>query len=90
MVTAISIAREAGARARTRIRVVQESFVRHRFRVGESVRFISGPSARAGAGGSYKVVRVLPSEGDEQLYRIKSASEPHERVARESQLDPTA
>jgi hypothetical protein len=54
------------------------------------VRFISGPSARAGAGGSYKIVRVLPSEGDEQLYRIKSASEPHERVARESQLDPTA
>jgi hypothetical protein len=69
----------------------RESFVaRHKFRVGESVRFVSGPSARAGAGGSYKVVRVLPLEGDEQQYRIKSSSEPHERVARESQLDPTA
>jgi hypothetical protein len=59
----------------------------HRFAVGQSVRFVSGVVGRPGAAGNYKVVRVLPSDGDEQLYRIKSASEPHERVARESQLD---
>lgn len=62
---------------------------KHKFKVGENVRFVSGTVGRPGAGGSYKVLRVLPFEGDEQLYRIKSASEPHERVARESQLDPT-
>jgi hypothetical protein len=30
---------------------------------------------------------VLPLENGEQQYRIKSASEQHERVATESQLD---
>jgi hypothetical protein len=33
---------------------------------------------------------VLPSEGDEQQYRIKSANEPHERVAKQSQLERAA
>ena len=27
-------------------------------------------------------------DGDEQQYRIKSANEPHERVAKQSQLEP--
>jgi len=29
----------------------------------------------------------LPSEGEDYQYRIKSAGEPYERVAKESQLD---
>ncbi len=62
----------------------------HRFNVGQNVRFVSGIVGRPGAGGNYKVIRILPLEGDEQHYRIKSASEPHERVARESQLDHVA
>jgi hypothetical protein len=33
---------------------------------------------------------VLPLEGDDQQYRIKSANEPHERVAKESQLERAA
>jgi hypothetical protein len=33
------------------------------------------------------VVKLLPLEGDEHQYRIKSASEAFERVAKESQLD---
>jgi hypothetical protein len=59
----------------------------HRFAIGQSVRFNSGLVGRPGAGGSYKVIQVMPSEGGENSYRIKSASEPHERVARESQLE---
>jgi len=47
-------------------------------------------SGRGGASGIYEVVRLLPSEGDEQQYRIKSATEPHERVAKQSQLERTA
>jgi hypothetical protein len=35
------------------------------------------------------VVRILPTDGDEQQYRIKSATEPHERVAKQSQLERT-
>ena len=59
----------------------------HKFSVGQTVRYISGTVGRPGASGTYKIVRILPLENDEQLYRIKSAHEAHERVARESQLD---
>jgi hypothetical protein len=34
----------------------------------------------------YKIVRLLPHEGGECLYRIKSITEPFERVVRESEL----
>ena len=59
----------------------------HRFSVGQTVRFTAGPFGRFGASGSYKVLKLLPVDGDEHTYRIKSASEAFERVAKESQLD---
>jgi hypothetical protein len=59
----------------------------HKFHVGQTVHYMSGPFGRGGTSGVYQIVRVLPREGDDQQYRIKSASEPHERVAKESQLD---
>ena len=59
----------------------------HKFKVGQSVSFASGPFGRGGASGIYKITQLLPPEGDDNQYRIKSASEPHERVAKESQLD---
>jgi hypothetical protein len=37
--------------------------------------------------GVFKVVQLLPPEGDDRQYRIKSPSEPHERVVKESQLN---
>ena len=58
----------------------------HKYSIGQSVRFTSGPG-RFGANGSFKVVKLLPSDGDEQQYRIKSVGEAFERVAKESQLD---
>jgi hypothetical protein len=74
--------------ARGRLVWFQENDVtKNKFMVGQIVRFTSGTVGRPGAGGSYKIIRVLPLEGDEHQYRIKSASEPHERIARESQLD---
>ena len=62
----------------------------HKFRVGDNVHIIAGLLGRGDSGGVYQVVRVLPSEGDEQQYRIKSATEPHERVAKASQLERAA
>jgi hypothetical protein len=59
----------------------------HKFQVGQSVYFTSGTMGRPGASGSYRIVRLLPSEGDDYQYRIKSAGEAFERVAKESQLD---
>jgi hypothetical protein len=59
----------------------------HKFQVGQNVYFTSSPMMRPGATGKYKVVRLLPSDGDDFQYRIKSAGEAFERVAKESQLD---
>ena len=59
----------------------------HRFHVGQAVYFTAGTMGRPGASGSYKIVKLLPSEGDEHQYRIKSPGEAFERVAKESQLD---
>jgi hypothetical protein len=59
----------------------------HKFQVGQSVYFTSGTMGRPGASGSYKIVKLLPLEGDDYQYRIKSTGEAFERVAKESQLD---
>ena len=59
----------------------------HRFRVGETVLYTSSPITRPGANGTYKVVKLLPSDGDDYQYRIKNSDEAFERVARESQLE---
>jgi len=59
----------------------------HKFKVGQSVSFTSGPFGRGGTNGIYKITQLLPPEGDDNQYRIKSANEPHERVVKESQLN---
>ena len=63
------------------------SIMAHKYRVGESVYYTSPTFGRASASGSYTVVKLLPSEGDDYQYRIKSSGEAFERVAKESQLD---
>ena len=59
----------------------------HKFRVGETVLYTSSPITRPGASGTYKVVKLLPSDGDDYQYRIKNSGEAFERVAKESQLE---
>jgi hypothetical protein len=59
----------------------------HKYHVGEVVYYTSPTFGRAAATGSYTVVKLLPSEGDDYQYRIKSSGEAFERVAKESQLD---
>ena len=59
----------------------------HKFQVGQTVFYTSSPISRPGASGSYKVVRLLPSDGEDYQYRIKNPGEAFERVAKESQLD---
>jgi hypothetical protein len=59
----------------------------HRFRVGQSVNYTSGLRRQPGWGGAYKITQLLPAQGDEPLYRIKSVDEPHERVAKETELE---
>ena len=57
----------------------------HKFQIGETVYV--GPAIRRHVpGGVYEVTKQLPHNGREFEYRIKSANEEHERVARESEL----
>jgi hypothetical protein len=62
-------------------------FQTHKYRVGQTVLYTSSPISRPGASGSYKVVKLLPSDGDDYQYRIKNPGEAFERVAKESQLE---
>jgi hypothetical protein len=56
----------------------------HKFHVGDAVIF--KPRGRRNAPwGVYEVLKVLPGDGEPE-YRVKSANEEHERVARESEL----
>jgi len=59
----------------------------HKFKVGQSVNFMSGPFGRADTNHIYKVTQLLPPAGDDYQYRIKCDSEPHVRVVKESQLN---
>jgi hypothetical protein len=57
----------------------------HKFKLGQTVHYTSGPYGRGGSA-IYKITQLLPPEGDDRQYRIKSSDEPHERVVKESQL----
>ncbi len=59
----------------------------HRYHVGDTVYYTSPSFGRAAATGSYIIVKLLPSDGDDYQYRIKSSGEAFERVAKESQLE---
>ncbi|NJO55855.1 MAG: hypothetical protein HC834_05290 [Rhodospirillales bacterium] len=58
----------------------------HKFSVGQTVRFSPRSKSRSNAPEDYKVVRLLPAEHNDQQYRVKSTSDGHERVVKESQL----
>jgi len=63
-----------------------ERALKHKFPVGTSVYFTASNIARPAASGIYEIIRLLPTEGDDCQYRIKSSTEAFERVAKESQL----
>jgi len=67
-------------------RCVMEMALKHKYAVGETVYFTASNVARPAASGTYEVVRLLPTDGDDCQYRIKSSTEAFERVAKESQL----
>jgi hypothetical protein len=58
----------------------------HKFRQGQRVTLAANIINRRANGGSYVVIKQLPDRAGEFEYRIKNAYEPHERVARESEL----
>ncbi len=69
---------------------MEAAVAQHKFKIGQTVNYTSGPFGRGKAGNVYKITRLLPFEGDDFQYRIKSSDEPHERVVTESQLQRAA
>jgi len=65
---------------------METDMARHKFKVGQLVDFVSPRSGAPASGRQYEIVRLLPVENGDVLYRIKSKGEPFERVAKESEL----
>jgi hypothetical protein len=65
----------------------EQQLKEHKFQIGQVVFFTSRPIGHMAVNGTYEIVKLLPSDGDDYQYRIKSADEAFERVAKESQLD---
>ena len=93
MLVVMSIKRASGPGAMQKRRrtipldTVEGSMPVHKFKIGQSVSFTSGPFGRGGTNKVYRITQLLPPEGDDYQYRIKNVDEPHERVVKESQLD---
>ena len=60
--------------------------IMHRFHVGQTVSLRPSAVARNAAAGAYEIRAILPEEGGQPRYRIKSLIEPHERVVSEQEL----
>jgi hypothetical protein len=62
----------------------------HKYKVGEIVEFNPGRMGLPAANRQCTIVRLLPIEGGNRLYRVKCAAEAFERVAREVELTQRA
>jgi hypothetical protein len=60
----------------------------HKFKVGQSVTLTPFSSGVVASNSGYEVLRLLPANGGQNQYRIKSPSEPFERVVNENELSP--
>lgn len=61
----------------------------HRFRVGQTVRFVAVPSTSRLGGtpvGSFRVVRLLPDYLGSNQYRLESTTDGHQRVVVEGEI----
>jgi len=58
----------------------------HKYKVGQLVSYSPAKGGMPVSALQYEIVRRLPAEGGEPLYRVKSRGEVFERVARESEL----
>jgi hypothetical protein len=59
---------------------------RHKFKVGQVVNYSPNRMSMSASSRGYEIKRLLPREGVELLYRIKSPTETFERVAKEQDL----
>ncbi len=60
--------------------------VDNKFKVGQMVDFVPSQAAIPRPVRAYKILRLLPHDGGDRLYRIKTISEAFERIAKECEL----
>jgi hypothetical protein len=65
---------------------MERELLNSKFKVGQLVEFRPVRASLPASSREYKILRLLPREGVEQQYRIKSVSEIYERIAKESEL----
>ncbi len=58
----------------------------HRYAIGDRVELQPGPYDGNVPRGTYTITRLLPNEAADREYRVKNASDGHERVVQESRL----
>ena len=58
----------------------------HKFKLGRSVFLQPTIFNRDAPGGAFEVIKQLPERDGQFEYQIKSLSEPHERVVKESDI----
>jgi len=68
----------------------RKKLLNSKFKVGQLVEFHPVRASLPASSREYKILRLLPREGLEQEYRIKSVSEIFERIAKESELSRRA
>ena len=59
----------------------------HKFKIGETVRFVRKNIPGRAAEDLYEVTRAMPFDGVEISYRIKALHENHERAVREAEIE---
>jgi len=58
----------------------------HKYKVGQTLLFTPSTFEAVARKGTYHVVSLLPADGGDNQYRLKSDADGHERVVREGQL----
>jgi hypothetical protein len=62
----------------------------HKFKIAQIVTYRPGLRSQDAPYGAYQITRQLPQRDDGEIeYQIKNLNEPHERVAKESELRDT-
>jgi hypothetical protein len=65
---------------------MEASMPGHKFKIGQKVRFKSNRMGSLVRSSECKILRLLPVEGGNRLYRIKCVTENVERVVEENEL----
>lgn len=58
----------------------------HKFKVGQMVDLSPSRASIPASGPAYKILRLLPQEGGEYFYGIKTITEAFEQIVKESKL----